>query len=165
MPCHSTGEGGGKPSPYRLHSRPTRVNRNRKLAVVATTRKSEASARTAPAPAAMPLIAAMIEFRAFAHVLNYSSRHAGEVEQPSRIKVLKLADNRIDVSTGTEATSASSQHYRSHVLSLRHFPEEIAKVSIHIERKGVELVRSGEGDDGDPIVDCDFKIVPDRRRV
>ena len=57
---------------------PTFVKRKAKRAVSARTRKSEASASTAPAPAAIPLIDATTGFEQ-PQVADHGARHAREL--------------------------------------------------------------------------------------
>ena len=86
-------------------ARPTRVKRNESFAECASSRKSEASASTEPAPAATPLTAATIGSGAVAHRLHDRSAHAREVEKLAGAHLLELADDLLDVAAGAEAAA------------------------------------------------------------
>src|SRR5215203_5788347 len=112
-------------------ARPTFVKRNENLAELPSSRRSAASASTAPAPAATPLTAATIGIG--------QSRIAFTTEPLIRVN------------------SSSSPADIPQVWELG---EEVAEVGVHVEGEGVELVRPGERHGRDAVLDREVEVLP-----
>jgi hypothetical protein len=66
----------------------------------------------------------------------------------------------VDVTTGTEAAALSRDDEDSDVIPVRQLCKEVAQVRINVEREGVQLLRSLEGDRGDPLFQPEAEVLP-----
>src|SRR5580693_4007220 len=129
---------------------PTLVNRNANRAAGVQTRKSAASAMTAPAPAAMPCTAAMI-----------GTEHSRMPRMTSPVIRVKASNWSGDMDRVAPMISLTAPHDQDpHVAPLRELGEQVAQVRVRFERERVELVRAIQGNGGHAIVHLEPEMLP-----
>ena len=101
--------------------------------------------------------------RAVAHRLHDGAAHARELEQLAGGHPLQLADDLLDVAAGAEAAALAGEDEHARVAAVRQLGEQVAQVGVDVEGQRVELVRPGEGDGRDAVVDARSRSAPSRR--
>ena len=99
-------------APMSQPARPTRVNRKAALLRAVPTRRSEAIAMIAPAPAHTPSIAAIDRLRAGAHRLDQVARHAREGQQVRHAHLRQRADDLVHVAARAEVAAGAAARPR-----------------------------------------------------
>lgn len=98
--------------------------------------------------------------RTLAYPLDHRPGHSCELEQPLRIHLEELADDLVDVATGTEAAPTAGDDEDPHVVSMRQLSEQVAEVGIDVERECVQPLRTVEGHSGDAVGNVEHEVPP-----
>ena len=118
-------------------ARPTRTNRKAVFASGVPSRRSEAIARQAPAPAQTPSIAAIDRLRAGADRLDQIAGHAREREQALHVALGQRRDDLVHVAAGAEIAAGTGQHHRLDVVAGRQVAEGVAQLGVGVEGQRV----------------------------
>ncbi len=103
--------------------------------------------------------------RALAQGLHHRAGHPGELEQLRGRHLLQLADDLLDVAAGAEPAALPGEHDHLRVAAVRQLGQEVAQVGVDVEGERVQLVRPGERDRRDPVVDGEVEVLPGIREA
>ena len=155
-----TTRGSSQVAPMSAPDRPTLVKRKRKLADRAQTRKSDASAITAPAPAAVPLTPATTGSGTSRRRCTTAPGHARELQELARLHRHQGADDLLDVAAGAEAAAGTREQHDLDVVVVLDLGQEVAQVGVDVEGQRVEPLGTRERDREDAIVERDIEMTP-----
>src|SRR5437879_1882616 len=109
--------GNSQQMPISPPDKPTLVKRNRKFADSARTRMSDAAARTAPAPAATPLTAAITGCGSSRRLRTQAPVMVGELEDLPRAALEQLADDLVNVAARAKSTASPTYYQHLYVAA------------------------------------------------
>ena len=136
------------------------MKRKAKRAERASRRRSEASAITAPAPAATPLTAAITGSGQLSKALDHRPGHTRELEQVAGLHRLQGANDLDDVASGAESSARTGDHQHARVATMRQLGEQVAKIRVDVEGERAELLRAGQRDRGNAVGDREIEVLP-----
>ena len=114
------------------------------------TRRSDAMAMIAPAPAQMPSIADDDRLRTGAHLLDQLTRHAREGEQARHVVLALHLDQRTDdlvhVAAGAEIAAGADDHDVLDTVGILQVAERVAQLGIGFQRQRILPFRPVQGD-------------------